>query len=152
MLGNYYFEAATENRSINSHLSTNYFLLMLSNLSNNVSFQKDRSPPPYNRRVEQVLNDYFSKCTGCKRRYLQLDVKIFLSHAIGLVYLGIWQIRVFGTPYKILNHLKQRITTAMSTLRENMAGNVWENVEERLNTVSRENCGDIEHLLSSINY
>lgn len=54
--------------------------------------------------------------------------------------------RVYRTRVTSITNLKRRITTAIREIQTDILKNVWNNLNERLNTVIRQNGGHIEHL------
>ena len=145
VVGLYCFDSSTVTGSSYLNMLSNYFLPMLPNLLNNVSFQQDGAPPHYDRRVVRLLNENLSSA-WIGRGVPLTGLQGTWFHALGLFLWGYVKDLVFRTPCRNVTQLKQRLRTALRNINGEMLGNVWKNLKERLNAVIREDGGHVDNL------
>ena len=119
---------------------------MLPDLPQGIIFQQDGAPPHYSREVRALLDEKLPDSwigrggpTNWPPRLPDLTLLEFFLW-------GYVKDRVFRTRVTSITNLKRRITTAIRTIDTDILENVWNNLNERLNTIIRQNGSHIEHL------
>lgn len=134
VIGPFFFAEKTINGVVYLDMLINYCFPQLDELENihQLHFQQDGAPPHFSALVTDALNEKFGdRWIGRQGPMLWPPRSPDLTPCDFFLWGYIKNI-VFSQKIRDLNHLKNRINEAMTTITEEMLANVWREVDYRL--------------------
>jgi hypothetical protein len=149
IIGPYFFEEETVTGENYLEMLKEFFhpILIRKRIVRRVIFQQDGAPPHYAKAVRAWLNKHFPGKWIGRRGAIEWAPRSPDLTPCDFFLWGYLKQKVYMTPVKDLNELKQRITDYVHSIEPELLKRVFLNIEKRLDKVKEENGGYIEHLL-----
>lgn len=132
IVGPFFFQEPTVDGAIYLDMLEQFAVPQITDLQPNVMFQQDGAPPHWSLDVRTFLNDTFPQRWIGRGGPIPWPPRSPDITPLDFFLWGYVKDRVYATPVKDLQDLKQRIRIVINSVTEQMLRNTWREIDYRL--------------------